>query len=164
MEEIWKAIDGFDGRFYISNKGRIKSLYHYHGKSAYKGIRITYRKQTLDKDGYYFINLKINGKTSTKKTHRLVANAFIRQLVPGDHVCHIDGNEKNNNVHNLYIGTPKTNTLDKVRLGTTAVSIKDIYEIKRLALIKSNLEIAKIYNITPSFVSKIILGKSYYYV
>lgn len=36
----------------------------------------TWRKPTPDKDGYLCVGIKINGKNTTRKIHRLVAEAF----------------------------------------------------------------------------------------
>ena len=36
-----------------------------------------WRKPTPDKDGYLCVGIKINGKNTTRKIHRLVAEAFI---------------------------------------------------------------------------------------
>jgi hypothetical protein len=40
-------------------------------------------------------------------------------------VCHIDGDATNNNVSNLYYGTPTENMADAIRHGTTVRGVKN---------------------------------------
>lgn len=55
--EIWKDIEGYEGIYMVSNKGRVKSLnYHMTGKE-----RILKPGQ-INKYGYQIINLSKNGK------------------------------------------------------------------------------------------------------
>lgn len=70
--EIWKDIENFEGKYQISNFGRVKTLKR---KFVYK---TKIMKLKNDKDGYKLINLNITrvGKI-TLKVHRMVANAFI---------------------------------------------------------------------------------------
>lgn len=69
--EEWRQVKGYEGLYEISSFGRVKSLnYHQTGK---EGILLP-RK---DKDGYFYINLYKDKKRTTKKVHRLVAEAFI---------------------------------------------------------------------------------------
>lgn len=54
-----------------------------------------------DRDGYHFVILKINGKTTNYKLHRLIAEVFIPNPEMKKYVQHIDGNRSNNVVDNL---------------------------------------------------------------
>ncbi len=69
-------------------------------------VRNKITKQILnpgtDKKGYYQVSLKQqNGKYSTKKVHRLVAQAFIPNPENKPQVDHKDNDRKNNKVENL---------------------------------------------------------------
>ena len=102
MEEIWRDIKGYEGKYQVSNLGRVKSLYYkckmgYNGKSKLLGI---YKNRNNDY-GYYFTPLNKNGKHKNFFIHRLVAEAFIPN--PNNLPCvnHIDEDKSNNKVDNL---------------------------------------------------------------
>lgn len=99
MKERWKPISGYEGRYEVSNMGRIKSLPKMHGPIMFK------EKMLLgcdDKDGYVRVSLRNSfGNKKTLKVHRIVAEAFIENPDSKPQVNHIDGNKKNNCVSNL---------------------------------------------------------------
>ena len=69
--EIWKDIEGYEGLYQVSNKGRVKSL----------GNNKTRREKILQPSenhkGYLRISLYKNGKQKKFLVHRLVAEAFL---------------------------------------------------------------------------------------
>jgi hypothetical protein len=91
MQEIFKDIPNFEGRYQISNFGKVKSIYFSH--------RII--KNTISKQGYYYVRLFVNNKKSKFFIHRLIANAFIPNPENKPQVNHIDGNKLNFNLNNL---------------------------------------------------------------
>lgn len=103
--EIWKDIEGYEGRYLISNKGRVKSLYDRCKAMAKDSIMAT----KLCK-GYPAVNM-YNDKL-IKKTlliHRMVAKAFIPNTDNKPLVNHIDGNKRNPEVSNLEWSTYSEN-------------------------------------------------------
>ena len=90
MEEIWKDIKGYEGKYQISNLGKVKSLI---GNSKILKPEI--------RAGYYSIQLCKNGKCTHKRIHRLVAEAFIPNPNNLPMINHKDENKLNNNVDNL---------------------------------------------------------------
>lgn len=88
-EEKWRDFTGTNGRYFISNKGRIKSYCHYKSKLL---------KPWVNSKGYCIVD--IYGKCY--KVHRLVALAFLEQPNPELYeVHHKDLNRQNNNLENL---------------------------------------------------------------
>ena len=91
MEEIWKDIKQYEGKYQVRNLGRVKSLnYHRTGKEGFI-------KMYDNKNGYLYVNL--NGKMF--RVHRLVADTFIENPNKLTDVNHIDENKYNNCASNL---------------------------------------------------------------
>lgn len=107
--EQWKDVIGFDGKYQVSNYGNVRSLDRYvecsdGTKQFRRGKMLTLTK---DKDGYMFVSL---GKYNPdKKVHRLVAEAWIPNPQNKPEVGHVDCNNSNNMVENLYWCTRKEN-------------------------------------------------------
>ena len=93
--EIWKDINGYEGKYQVSNLGNVKSL-NYKG-----GQKERLLKQHNHADGYLRVGLCKNGKQRLYLTHRLVAIAFIGNYANYSEVNHKDENKQNNNANNL---------------------------------------------------------------
>lgn len=80
-KEIWKDIEGFEGKYQISSMGRVKSLERFRksklGSLAFVNEKIL--KGKIDKDGYVEYALCTGKHKQAKyyRAHRLVATAFI---------------------------------------------------------------------------------------
>lgn len=140
-KEIWKDITGLEGRYKISNKGRVMSI-----KPGGNIIMKPYLK-----DGYYRINLRDNGKIVRKKIHRLVAKEFIDK--PDLCINHKDLDKTNNTVENLEWVTSRENVIHYRSLlefdltDSDLQQLEDIIDAKRLQSAGLQLtEIAKILN------------------
>lgn len=92
--EVWKEVEGTKGKYFISNKGRLKSY------CRYSAIIV---KPYKNQYGYLRADIRRNGKRETILIHRLVASAFVENDNPKekDTVDHIDGNKNNNASDNL---------------------------------------------------------------
>lgn len=101
MDEIWHDIEGYEGLYQISNKGRVKSL---------KWGKERILRPGIDTSGYYFIILYNDSVSKPFKLHRLVAQGFIPNLYNKPQVNHLDENKLNNCVENLEWATSKENT------------------------------------------------------
>ena len=99
-EEIWKDVEGYGGKYQVSNEGRVKANYRTHSKIL---------KQYLDEYGYFQLALCKNSKHTWFRVHRLVANAFLPNPDNLPFVNHKDENRSNNVVTNLEWCTPKYN-------------------------------------------------------
>ena len=107
MTEEFRDIKGFEGRYQISNFGRVKRLPHLVkvGKTYRHLDEMIMKNVDEGKSGYYQVCLD----RKTRQIHRLVAEAFIDNPENKPVVNHIDYNRKNNNVNNLEWVTQKEN-------------------------------------------------------
>ena len=113
-QEIWKDIEGYEGKYQVSNCGNVRSLMYHNAK----GIkRISLLKPATDACGYFRCALSKNNILTTYKVHRLVAQAFIPNPNNYPQINHIDGNKKNNCVWNLEWCTDKENVNHALKTG-----------------------------------------------
>ena len=102
--ERWKDIEGAQGKYQVSNKGRVRSLDYIQvieskrTKPHQRRHKGTMLKPHHDKDGYLGVNIWGIG---TQKVHRLVAMAFCDGYRQGLTVNHIDEDKTNNCAENL---------------------------------------------------------------
>lgn len=99
--EIWKDVQGFEGRYQVSNMGRVRNT---------KRLNILSPSKY---QGYLRVNLSTGkkGKYKTISIHRLVAMAFVDGYSEGLEVNHIDENHSNNVSTNLEWITHKNNVV-----------------------------------------------------
>ena len=94
MTEIWRDIQGYEGKYKVSNLGRVLSCYT--SKIMQEHIE----------DGHCYVRFYSGNTHKDFAVHRLVAQHFI--LFTPEHameyeVHHIDEDRKNDNVNNLII-------------------------------------------------------------
>jgi hypothetical protein len=137
--EMWADIRNYEGRYQVSNMGRVKSLARVRRGRAgadvpmpEKIMALTPKKDTGRTRPYIEVRFR-NGGLRTERckvflVHRLVADAFIKPLEKGDQVDHKNGVHGDNRVENLRVlhfvehGRlhPLIQSGDLNRLGTTA--------------------------------------------
>lgn len=111
LEVIWKPVVGFEDKYEISSEGNIRSLCS--NKDPY-----FIRKLSLNnKTEYLQCTLKVSGKGTSGKIHRMVAQAFIPNPLNLPCVNHINGIKTDNRVENLEWVTYKENTHHAMDLG-----------------------------------------------
>lgn len=94
-----------------------------------------YLKQAINKFGYCKVTLQKNKFKKLFSVHRLVANAFISNLLNLPQVNHINGNKQDNKVENLEWVTPKENMVKAVEIGL----FENVRKIQKENAIKNNL-------------------------
>ena len=111
-QERWLPVPGFEGRYEVSDLGRIRSLRFTNGKTDQlrnEPLILKYRDRS--------ISLCRDGKVYTKQVAPLVLLAFVGPRPPGYDCAHWDGNETNNRLSNLRWATHAEKEADKLRHG-----------------------------------------------
>jgi hypothetical protein len=99
MEEQWRPIEGTDGKYEVSNFGRVRT----------NGKRPGLLTLTKQKSGYRYAMIEIDGKSCNRRVHRMVAQHFLPNPDNMKEVNHKDGNKDNNHVSNLEWCTRSNN-------------------------------------------------------
>ena len=125
MEEIWKDIIGYGGKYQISNHGRIKSVARqvfYTDKPPRYKKELILKSRPTGKRGKQYLMIALYDNKGVRKDmliHRLVAKYFIFNDNPYNkiEVNHIDGDRNNGNVINLEWVTPHENMEHAKKIG-----------------------------------------------
>lgn len=104
MQEIWKDIPGYEGKYQISNLGNVLSL---HFKRSSTNSQLL--KPRIDHNGYSRVYLRKPGERKVFFIHRLVAIAFIPNPQNKPFVNHINSNRSDNRAENLEWCTQQEN-------------------------------------------------------
>lgn len=126
----------------------------------------------VSKQGHRSVKVSVSGKQKRFLVHRLILEVFQGPCPDGMEACHCDGNATNNRIENLRWDTPANNHRDKLLHGThsrgekhgqaklsnvQANEIRDFYASGHA----TQREIAEMYGITQSSVSRIVTFKSF---
>lgn len=113
--ERWLPILGFEGRYEVSDLGRVRSL---QCKGRQRSVPLVLRDYAAG-SGYRFVCLFDGEKFHQTYVHRAVLTAFVGSPALGMQGAHLDGCNTNNVLANLAWATPLENHAHKVLHGTT---------------------------------------------
>lgn len=115
MTEEWRDIAGAEGKYQVSDQGRVRSL------QRYRKILIP----QISKHGYPRVSIYFcDGSRKLRPIHALVAQAFIGPRPPGLDVRHKNDVKTDCRAVNLEYGTRSQNMLDAVKNGRVVNSNK----------------------------------------
>lgn len=156
MSERWAPIRGYEGRYEVSDGGRVRSCRGVIGST--RGTQ-PYRRVELYAD---------DGARTTMHVHTLVLEAFGGPRPEGMVARHLNGDPDDCSLDNLAWGTFLENEADKrehgriargARNGQTTLTEADVRAIR--ASSESQRAIARRFGITQSAVSLIVNRKSW---
>lgn len=144
-DEEWRPVVGFEDRYEVSNRGRVRSLPRRVTQTGrYGEFERTIGGRLMNahlSKGYRRLSLRDERGCHLVTVHRLVAMAFLGPPPFADsQVAHGDGVRVNNNVENLRWASAHENAEDRVGHGTSPVgkanprailTDDDIREIRR---------------------------------
>lgn len=110
-EEVWCRVEGFRGRYEVSNQGRVRRLY----KSGVKRVLSLHPNN----DGYLRVELYPDGRRVRIQVSHLVLNAFVGPRPEGMETAHLNGDKVDNRPENLAWVSHAENVRHQVVHGTT---------------------------------------------
>ena len=117
-DETWLPVVGFEGRYEVSDLGRVRSLWI--AGRAYSRPRKEPKILALKitGTGYYFVTLCRDSFHKMGLVHVLVLEAFNSTRPSGMDCCHNDSDRMNNRLINLRWDTRSGNLSDRLIHGT----------------------------------------------
>jgi hypothetical protein len=169
-EERWKAIEGYEGLYEISDHGNARSLDRIDALGRTRKGTLLAPSQV--RGGYYHVNLYKDGKQKSFLVHRLVAKAFCDGYAEGLYACHNDGDPTNNHYTNVRFDTPKNNQADRIKHGThdngelsvrSKTTNEQAKEIRKLYATGdyTQTKLAKMFDLAQVTISRIVTYKRY---
>lgn len=173
--EKWKAVVGFEGRYEVSDQGRVRSLDRQivvktrWGTMTVRVIpgRAIRAYVNTQRGGYRYVNLRLEGQQHMRRVARLVALAFHGPCPLGKEVAHKNGVATDDRVENLAYKTPKENAADRFLHGTVLsgerhpgarLSDTQAAEIRQLRNQVSQKELAARYGVSAGHINNIQCG------
>lgn len=112
MRERWLPVVGYEGRYEVSDRGRVRNVETGHIKKPYKGR-------------YHYVTL---GHADVRTVHRLVLAAFLGPSKLGTR--HLDGDNYNNVLDNIVYGGQSANMIDRAKHGRYKLTVSDVLAIR----------------------------------
>jgi hypothetical protein len=159
-QEVWKEIPGSNGRYEVSDFGRVRSWYYYKKWQS----EPLYRKPFTSSCGYVYYRLHIGDKAKNYPAHGLVMSAFVGSspMEPN----HKNGDKSNNCLDNLEYMTHQQNiqhsfdVLGRAPTGKPTFETNRDKEIRRLASAGiSQRQIARHFGVSQPYIQYIVSGK-----
>jgi hypothetical protein len=165
-KEVWKEVEGSNGKYEVSDLGRVRSFAYGKKPRMLGGRRHEF--------GYVVYNLRLKKNVQTSFfAHRLVMKTFNPkndEMV----VCHIDNDPSNNALSNLEWGSQSYNNKHMVKCDRQAkgsavygakLTEQDTFRIKSLISVGvPRLQIAQAFGVAKSTVHKIAQGKNWKHI
>ena len=123
VKEEWRDIPGYEGRYQVSDLGRVRSIRTIKGKKVRYVLKpyckLHYKNKAyknLKYEDYNFVHLQKKGKAKTLRVHALVWEAFKGKKPKGFVLDHINEMKHDNRLSNLQLLTDIENRLKASRL------------------------------------------------
>lgn len=170
-------VPGYEGLYEATSDGRIfgkERLVWNQRHQRYVPWKRKELKMGITNNGYYYVGLCKNGKSTSKTVHRLIALTFLKPTDLNLTVNHKDGNKLNNNINNLEMVTYSQNQQHARDTGLApswkgsnnpkakitreqAIEISNLYSTKKY----SQKLLGEMYGLDQTTVSDIVRGSSW---
>ena len=155
-----------DTNYYITENGDVYS--ELNGKYGLLNGQLKKMKSRINDNGYEIIGLKIDGKSTTKRIHRMIAEMYIENPNNYPIINHKDGNKLNNHISNLewcsYSHNLKHSYDNNLRQAApkkgsennmAKLTEKQVLEIRKLFDKHTIKEISEMYGVSKSCIKQI---------
>ena len=174
-KEKWVSVKGFEGRYEVSNLGRVKSLSRRAGNTITRE-RVLKTDKRLTVDGYARVSLRDGKRAHEFRLTRLVAEHFVPNPDNKETVNHKNGNKLDDRAENLEWMTREENmqhaydnNLKKPMKGTLNANAKltddEVREIrrryKRYCQKNGTVALSKEFGVTNRVIGLVVRGLSY---
>lgn len=111
--EIWKDIKGYEGKYQVSNKGRVKSIERKRLCRVRGGTVVVMKVpekilKQWKRSSYFLVDLWKNKNRDVRTVHVLVYEAFVGKIKKDCMIHHKDENKFNNFFENLEMMSCQT--------------------------------------------------------
>ncbi|TXH18756.1 MAG: hypothetical protein E6R03_01630 [Hyphomicrobiaceae bacterium] len=171
--ELWRPVPRWEGLYEVSTRGRVRSLPRIGKLPTGQATKIPGRilRQRIGRREYLVVWLCRQDRGQNRRTHRLVAEAFLG-LLPDQRsveVNHIDGRRQNNRLENLELIDGHGNQVHALENGlhnSAKLSAQKVRELRALYFVErySVAHLAKQFGILPRAVTAVLRGKTWTWV
>lgn len=165
-QERWLAMPGYEGRYEVSDRGRVRSF----AKNTQEPV---IKKQRKDERGYWRTCLAEPGRQRYRLVYPLVLRAFGGPRPPGMECAHLDGDKDNNAIENLAWVTHAENMRQASEHGTCArgertpnskLTAEAVLQIRAAAGITPTRELAKRFGVKIECIQRVLSGRRWKHV
>ena len=109
--EVWKTIEGYNGKYQVSTLGRVKSVERtiINCRGRKQPFKETILRPDHSQNGYERVGLYSKGRMKHYRVAKLVYEAFVGPVPEGMEIDHLNGNNTDNRLENLRACTHKEN-------------------------------------------------------
>lgn len=115
--EVWRDIEGYGGRYRVSNLGRVKSF----ARNSDGHILSPRKSRVAESCPYTRVCLMLNGVREDVYIHKLVYTHFIGEVPTGKEIDHVNKNSLDNRASNLQAITHSENIIKSKDYRNTSV-------------------------------------------
>lgn len=174
-EEIWKPVRGYEGRYEVSNHGKVRSIDR---ETIYlmqetevtrkqKGQLLKIKKNEKSLENTYLFVTLFDKESNYKHMyiHRLVAEAFLNNPKNKKTVNHINGDKTDNYIANLEYSTISENVQHAYDSGLRKrkISNEDAIFIKENYPRFTQKELAELFDVTRTTIQYTLNKRKIYY-
>lgn len=169
MNENWKPIPGLEGRYEVSDQGRVRSYVSLGCRPGRRDAAVLLKPSTSS-NGYLVVSL---GRGRRRYVHHLVLEAFVGPRPDGMHACHANDDGLDARLDNLSYQTPRSNAYQRTLHGTSNRGTKngharlrerDVRKIRELAGQLSSSEMGRHYGVARQTIRDVIAGRTWQHV